>query len=102
MVAGSLLLLAAINIAGVRWAANVSMALVFGKLVPLLLFLGIGVFHVDWQLAFGGEVPAALDWRRPARPPCCCCSPTPASRTCRWPRASTATRGATCRSRWWR
>lgn len=64
VVAGSLLLLAGINIAGVRWAANVSMALVFGKLVPLLLFLGIGVFHVDWQLAFGGEVPAALDWRQ--------------------------------------
>ena len=36
MVAGSLLLLAGINIAGVRWAANVSMALVFGKLLPLL------------------------------------------------------------------
>lgn len=64
VIAGSLLLLAGINIIGVRWAANVSMALVFGKLLPLVLFVGIGLFHVDWGLAFGATPTAALDWRQ--------------------------------------
>ncbi|AKC87092.1 APC family permease [Pseudoxanthomonas suwonensis] len=64
VIAGSLLLLAGINIAGVRGAANLSMVLVFGKLLPLLLFVCIGLFHVDWGLAFGGPVPGALDWRQ--------------------------------------
>ena len=64
IIAGSLLLLGAINIAGVRQAAQLSLALVFGKLLPLLLFVGLGVFHVDWDLAFGGPAAAAWDWRR--------------------------------------
>lgn len=64
VIAGSLLLLAAINIAGVRQAANVSMALVVGKLLPLALFVGIGVFYVDWGLAFGGPAPAAPGYRQ--------------------------------------
>jgi APA family basic amino acid/polyamine antiporter len=64
IIAGSLLLLGAINIAGVRQAAQLSLALVFGKLLPLSLFVCIGVFHVDWGLAFGGPAAAGLDWRR--------------------------------------
>lgn len=64
IIAGSLLLLGAINIAGVRQAAQLSLALVFGKLLPLLLFVCIGVFHVDWDLAFGGSAAGALDLRR--------------------------------------
>lgn len=63
IIAGSLLLLGAINIAGVRQAAQLSLLLVVGKLLPLLLFVGIGVFHVDWTLAFGGPAADALDWR---------------------------------------
>lgn len=63
VIAGSLLLLGAINIAGVRQAAQLSLALVFGKLLPLLLFVCIGVFHVDWNLAFGGPASAPLDLR---------------------------------------
>lgn len=63
IIAGSLLLLGAINIVGVRRAAQLSLALVFGKLLPLLLFVCIGVFHVDWDLAFGGSAAGALDLR---------------------------------------
>ena len=63
VIAGSLLLLAGINIVGVRHAAQLSLALVFGKLLPLVLFVCIGVFHVDWDLAFGASNTAALDLR---------------------------------------
>lgn len=63
IISGSLLLLAAINIVGVRQAAQLSLALVFGKLLPLLVFVCIGMFHVDWTLAFGGPDAAALDLR---------------------------------------
>ena len=63
IIAGSLLLLAAINIAGVRQAAQLSLALVFGKLLPLLAFVCIGVFHIDWNLAFGGADARAFDFR---------------------------------------
>lgn len=66
IISGSLVALAAINIAGVRQAAQLSLALVFGKLLPLLLFVCIGAFHVDWQLAFGGPDADALDMRATA------------------------------------
>ncbi|MCD9005716.1 APC family permease [Luteimonas sp. XNQY3] len=61
---GSLLLLTAINIVGVRWAARTAVVLVVGKLVPLMLFLCIGLFHVDWGLAFGGPRPGPVDASR--------------------------------------
>lgn len=70
VIAGSLLLLAAINIIGVHWAARVTVALVLGKLVPLALFVIVGLFHLDWGLAFegaqavAGHAPHALDYRR--------------------------------------
>lgn len=53
VVAGSLLLLTVINVAGVRWAARAAVVMVVGKLLPLLVFVFIGLFHVDWGLAFG-------------------------------------------------
>ena len=63
IIAGSLLLLGAINIVGVRQAAQLSLALVVCKLLPLLLFVGIGVFHVDWELAFGAPASGVVDLR---------------------------------------
>ena len=57
VVAGSLLLLTAINVIGVSWAARAAVVLVFCKLVPLLVFVFIGLFHMDWGLAFGGPGP---------------------------------------------
>lgn len=47
----SLGLLTGINIVGVKSAARTGVALVVAKLLPLLLFVGIGVFHADWSLA---------------------------------------------------
>ena len=64
VIAGSLLVLTAINIIGVRGAPRGSVVLVIGKLLPLLMFVFIGVFHVDWGLAFGGPVPGALGYRQ--------------------------------------
>ena len=47
VVAGSLLLLTAVNVIGVSWAARAAAVLVVCKLVPLLVFVFIGLFHMD-------------------------------------------------------
>ncbi|MFC6840092.1 APC family permease [Xanthomonas theicola] len=57
IVIGALGLLTTINVVGVRSAARTGVALVIGKLVPLLLFVAIGLFYVDWSWAFSGQVP---------------------------------------------
>lgn len=64
VIAGSVLLLTTINIIGVSWAARFTAVLVIGKLLPLLLFVFIGLFHADWGLAFGGPAPGALGYRQ--------------------------------------
>jgi amino acid transporter len=46
-IAVALMVLAAINLAGVRQAAGVAVALTVGKIIPLLLFVGVGVFFAD-------------------------------------------------------
>lgn len=51
IVAGSLGLLCAINVVGVRAAAHTGVLLAVGKLLPLALFVAIGAFHVDASLA---------------------------------------------------
>ncbi|MET7143939.1 APC family permease [Xanthomonas sp. PPL139] len=61
IVVGSLGLLTAINVIGVKSAARTGVALVIGKLVPLLLFVAIGVFYVDWSWAFSGRTPDPRD-----------------------------------------
>ncbi|MCI2244216.1 APC family permease [Xanthomonas sp. PPL568] len=61
IVVGSLGLLTAINVIGVKSAARTGVALVIGKLVPLLLFVVIGVFYVDWSWAFSGKTPDPRD-----------------------------------------
>jgi basic amino acid/polyamine antiporter, APA family len=43
--------LAAINVVGVRSGINAALVLVVGKLVPLLVFVGVGVFYARWDLA---------------------------------------------------
>jgi len=53
-----------VNIIGVRSAARTGVALVVGKLVPLVLFVAIGAFFVDPQLAFAGERPDPRDMQR--------------------------------------
>ncbi|WP_127171198.1 APC family permease [Xanthomonas euvesicatoria] len=61
VVVGSLGLLTAINVIGVKSAARTGIALVIGKLVPLLLFVAIGLFYVDWSWAFAGTAPDLRD-----------------------------------------
>lgn len=53
--------LTAINVIGVKSAARTGVALAIGKLVPLALFVGIGLFHVNWGAAFSGTTPALHD-----------------------------------------
>ncbi|WP_342316841.1 APC family permease [Lysobacter sp. FW306-1B-D06B] len=60
IVAGSLGLLVAINIIGVRAAANAGVLLAIGKLVPLVLFVAIGAFHVDASLAAPAGAPLSV------------------------------------------
>ncbi|MDR0183738.1 APC family permease [Lysobacter arvi] len=57
IVTGSIALLVAINVVGVRAAANAGVLLAIGKLVPLALFVAIGLFHVDASLAAPSTAP---------------------------------------------
>lgn len=54
--------LTAINVVGVRSAARTGVILVIGKLLPLLLFVAIGLFYVDWAQALGGPRPDLHDY----------------------------------------
>jgi len=60
----SLGFLTAVNVAGVRSAARTGVILVIGKLLPLLLFVAIGAFYVDMDLAFSGVRPDPHDLQR--------------------------------------
>ena len=51
IIVGSLGLLTGINIIGVRAAARTGVFLVIAKVLPLLLFVGIGAWYVDMSLA---------------------------------------------------
>ncbi|KAF1687370.1 amino acid transporter [Pseudoxanthomonas broegbernensis] len=64
VIAVSLALLTAVNVIGVKSAARTGVALVIGKLLPLLLFVAIGLFYVDWSWALAGGPPAAADLGR--------------------------------------
>ena len=47
----SLGFLTGVNIIGVRSAARTGVVLVIGKMLPLLLFVAVGAFYIDPQLA---------------------------------------------------
>lgn len=51
IIAASLLVLAWINLIGVRAAARTGTALTIAKVLPLLFFIGYGIWFVDWSLA---------------------------------------------------
>jgi amino acid transporter len=59
IVTGSLGFLVVVNVLGVRAAARTGVLLAIAKVVPLLLFIGIGVMHVDRSLAapLAGGIP---------------------------------------------
>lgn len=58
IVAGLVTLLAWINVLGVRYAARTAVALTIAKIVPLALFVGVGLFFVEWPRLGGLEWPA--------------------------------------------
>lgn len=51
-------LLTGVNVLGVRHGANAAVALLLAKIVPLLLFVGVGVAFVDWPRLGELEPPA--------------------------------------------
>ena len=74
---GVVVVIAAVNIRGVRPAALVANVFTIGKLVPMVLFMAVGLFFLEPVRFVPTATPAAGDFS--AR--CCCwCSPSPASR----------------------
>ncbi len=57
VVVGSLAFLTYVNVVGVRTAARTGVALVLAKLVPLLFFIAVGAFFVDWSQAVAMGAP---------------------------------------------
>ncbi|WP_207914982.1 APC family permease [Luteimonas arsenica] len=55
-------LIVAINLRGVRLAAIVANVFTIGKLVPLLLFVGVGLWFVEPALLVPGEPPGVADF----------------------------------------
>lgn len=49
IIAGALGVLAWANVVGVKSGARVAVALTVAKLIPLVFFVALGVFHVDWS-----------------------------------------------------
>src|SRR5690606_33513043 len=59
--------LAGINVIGVRSAATTAAVLAVGKLVPLVLFIVIGLHYVDWSMALPAAGEGLLDGGIPLR-----------------------------------
>jgi amino acid transporter len=57
-------LLAAVNVRGVRTVANTGNALTVGKLIPLLIFIGAGVFFLKPDAFTLGAAPGYYDFSR--------------------------------------
>src|SRR3546814_5287894 len=59
IIVGSLVFLVAVNVLGVRAAARTGVFLAIAKVLPLLMFLGIGAMYVDMSLAtpLAGPIP---------------------------------------------
>jgi basic amino acid/polyamine antiporter, APA family len=54
-------ILAAINIRGIRQSSLVVNVLTIGKLLPLAVFIGIGLWFVDWSRLYPGPIPSATN-----------------------------------------
>lgn len=53
-----LLALTGINVVGVKSGVRTAVFLAVAKIVPLLLFILVGIFYVDFDAVFTGEMPA--------------------------------------------
>lgn len=59
VIVGLLILLAWVNVVGVKPGARVAVGLTIAKSIPLILFVGVGIFFIDWS-SFGGiQIPDA-------------------------------------------
>ncbi len=58
--------LTAINVRGVKSGARTAVVLTWGKLLPLGLFVGVGVFAVDWSRVFPVPLPSGGNFGKAA------------------------------------
>jgi basic amino acid/polyamine antiporter, APA family len=56
-----LVLLTWINVVGIRAGARTTVVLTIGKLLPLVLLVGAGLFHVSWERVFPVTLPATAN-----------------------------------------
>jgi len=61
-----LLVLTAINVRGVKSGALTAVVLAWGKFVPLVLFVVVGVFWVDWNRIFPVPMPERANFMKAA------------------------------------
>jgi APA family basic amino acid/polyamine antiporter len=61
-----LALLTWINVRGVKSGARTAVFLTWGKLLPLFLFVAVGLFWVDWSRVFPVPMPAAENFGKAA------------------------------------
>ena len=59
-------LLTWINVVGVKAGARTAVVLTIGKLVPLLLLVGVGLFAVDWSRVFPVSMPDSRNFGQAA------------------------------------
>ena len=97
IVAGALAFLVAVNVVGIRAAARTGVSLSIAKILPLLIFIGLGAMHVDLSMAAPSAGPLPMgDLGQAAL---LLLFAMPDSRTCPRPPANTAIRDAMSRSR---
>ncbi|MDQ5858150.1 MAG: APC family permease [Acidobacteriota bacterium] len=61
-----LLVLTWINVRGVKSGARTSVVLAWGKVVPLVLFVAVGIFFVDWTRVFPVPTPERANFMKAA------------------------------------
>jgi amino acid transporter len=61
LISATLMLLMAINVLGVKAGARTAIVLVIAKTLPLVLFVTVGVFFVDWARVGTFEIPRAAN-----------------------------------------
>lgn len=61
-----LLLLTWINVAGIKSGARTAVVLAWGKVLPLVLFIAVGLFWVDWGRVFPVPMPERANFMKAA------------------------------------
>jgi APA family basic amino acid/polyamine antiporter len=61
-----ILVLTAINVAGIKSGARTAVVLAWGKVLPLVLFVAVGLFWVDWGRVFPVPMPERANFMKAA------------------------------------